>query len=287
MTSLRILVCEGNTPADRAPIAQHAGMEPSQHIARLLERCSPDVTTDIAFPADRSPTYAMPLDAYDGIVFTGSKLNIHKQEPATLQQIDLARAAFESGTPMFGVCWGLQLATVAAGGDVQSNRQPSISCEVPFAPQIALTSEGMDHPLHRSRPPEFDAFAFHSDEVVRLPANSVVTARNKSFVQGAVIKGTKSTFWGVQYHPELSGAVMAAYLRARSDGAALCRIFGSEAAIDQAAEELATLEVGAATPRATLTRFPSINTDTFELRPLEIMNWIEHQVIPAKQARRT
>ena len=79
---------------------------------------------------------------------------------------------------MFGSCWGLQLAAVAAGGDVASN---------PARPGGRLRPQ--DH-SKRLRPQSirctpaatvaFDAPAIHADEVVRLPPDSTVTAEQRA-----------------------------------------------------------------------------------------------------------
>ncbi|HSB71849.1 MAG TPA: gamma-glutamyl-gamma-aminobutyrate hydrolase family protein [Candidatus Methylomirabilis sp.] len=69
------------------------------------------------------------LEAVDGLLFTGGEdvapayyrepLDERCQDPdreRDLFEIHLARAALERGTPMFGICRGLQLLNVAAGG---------------------------------------------------------------------------------------------------------------------------------------------------------------------------
>lgn len=196
MEKLRILICDGNTAADRASFKKFVGYAPSKHFELMLKRCSSQIQTDIAYPADPDPLRVLPLGAYDGILFTGSNSHIYKQDPGVLRQIEFAKAAFESGTPMFGVCWGLQLATVAAGGEVLPSRAADCVCEAPFASGVQLTEHGCSHPMHQSRPAEFDVFSFHSDEVIRLPYGAIVTARNRNFIQAVEIRYGKSTFWG-------------------------------------------------------------------------------------------
>ena len=41
--------------------------------------------------------------------------------PCVSRQIDFARAAFAIGVPIWGSCWGLQLAVVGLGGSVRRN----------------------------------------------------------------------------------------------------------------------------------------------------------------------
>ncbi|MCC8973765.1 type 1 glutamine amidotransferase [Bradyrhizobium brasilense] len=197
---LRLLVLEGNTLAGRRRIAETAGAMPAESYAAVLRSLAPRVVVDIATPADASFALPQPLEAYHGIAITGSALNIYQREVEALRQIDLVREIFVRGVPMFGSCWGLQLATVAAGGEVGLN---PAGREVGFARRIMLTAEGRAHPMHAGRAAVFDAPAIHSDIVTRLPQSATVTAWNTMCeVQAAEIRFGRGLFWGVQYHPE-------------------------------------------------------------------------------------
>ena len=125
-----------------------AGATPGASYAAILRSIGPDVAVDICTPADARATTPQPLDAYDGVAITGSSLNIYKREIESLRQIDFIREIFSRGIPMFGSCWGLQLATVAAGGEVGLN---PLGREVAFARKITLTAAGRIHPMHAQR----------------------------------------------------------------------------------------------------------------------------------------
>src|ERR1700692_4959209 len=172
---LRLLVAEGNTPDGRRRWAESAGATPAESYAEVLRKIAPDAQVDIFTPTDEGATLVAPLDAYDGIAITGSSLNIYRREAASLRQIDFVREIFARAIPMFGSCWGLQLATVAAGGEVDLNPKGK---EVAFGRKIALTDAGRVHPMHADRALIFDAPSIHSDIVSRLPQGAIVTARN-------------------------------------------------------------------------------------------------------------
>ncbi len=177
----------------------------------MLNKIAPDATVEICFPSDPDPMMLAPLDSYDGVAITGSSLNIHRREPESLRQIEFVRAVFAAGLPIFGSCWGLQLATVAAGGEVAANPRGR---EVAFARKITLTETGRNHPMHRGRAIAFDAPAIHADEVATLAPNTTVTATNAmSQVQAAEIRAGDSIVWAVQYHPEYSLEEIAATVR--------------------------------------------------------------------------
>ena len=163
---LRLLVVEGNTSAGRRRIAESAGATPAESYAAVLRGIVPDAIVDICTPADGGGSTPQPLDSYAGVAITGSSLNIYERDIASLRQIDFVREVFARGIPMFGSCWGLQLASVAAGGEVGLN---PAGREVAFARKIALTSAGCDHRMHATREAVFDAPAIHSDIVTRLP----------------------------------------------------------------------------------------------------------------------
>src|SRR5258708_15249023 len=118
---LRLLVAEGNTSDGRRRIAEWAGATPAESYADVLRKIAAGAQVDIFAPADEGATLNAPLDAYHGIAITGSSLNIYRREAASLRQIDFVREVFARAIPMFGSCWGLQLAPRAPprGGGAQ------------------------------------------------------------------------------------------------------------------------------------------------------------------------
>jgi GMP synthase (glutamine-hydrolysing) len=236
---LRLLVVEGNTPTGRRRIAESAGATPAESYAAVLRAIALDAIVDICTPADGDGTTPQPLDSYDGVAITGSSLNIYERDIASLRQIDFVREVFARGIPMFGSCWGLQLATVAAGGEVGLN---PAGREVAFARKIALTPAGCDHPMHATREAVFDAPAIHSDIVTRLPQGAIVTARNAmSEIQAAEIRFGRGLFWGVQYHPEYGLHDIAAVIRRYGETLVTEGFFADVAELDRYASDLSTL----------------------------------------------
>src|SRR5918993_1502731 len=114
---LRILVVEGNTRPARERHAAVYGLTPAQSYAATLQEIEKGVLCDIAHPADEGANLpdAGGLQSYDGVVLTGSALNIYDLAPAVTRQIELMRAVYASGTPAFGSCWGVQVGAGAAG----------------------------------------------------------------------------------------------------------------------------------------------------------------------------
>jgi GMP synthase (glutamine-hydrolysing) len=283
---LRILISEGNEQTDRAIFSRFNGCAPSGMFDRIFKNIRSDVDTEIFLATDAGQRPSRPLEEYDGILFTGSNSNIYRMTDGTKRQIAFAQSAFGSGTPMFGVCWGLQLATVAAGGDVQPSQATDCRCEAPIAFGVSLTDQGKDHPMHHGRPQVFDTFGFHSDQVVRLPENAKVTARNRHFIQAIEITRSRSTFWGVQFHPELSGPDTAGFMRGSMkelvDGGLYTAADGIEK-VAQALDRFSPDRPLDATDRRLL---GGVDHASFEFRPLEIINWLDRLVIPTREERR-
>ena len=152
---------------------------------------------------------------FDGVILTGSPLHVGDDIPAVRRQIDFAAMVFASRVPVWGSCWGLQLATVALGGTVRRNPNGR---EIGIARAIAVTPSGRHHPLLAGRAPVFDAVCSHLDDVATLPPGGEVLAQNGiSAVQALAVRtASGGWFFGAQYHPELDLAVVAAIMRAHA-----------------------------------------------------------------------
>ncbi|MGO4704955.1 type 1 glutamine amidotransferase [Microvirga sp. 2MCAF38] len=283
--ALRFLVIEGNTLGARQAHKAAYGLMPSESYADVLQQVETDIVCDLAFPADEGTNLpdASGLESYDGIVLTGSHLNIYDATPNILRQIDLMRSVYASRTPSFGSCWGLQVAAVAAGGDVRKN---PLGREIGFARRLTPTEAGRTHPLLSGRPASYDAPAIHLDIVTTTPGEAIVLSTNAvSQVQAAEITMSGGTFWGVQYHPEFSLGELAVILARRTEmlvGEGFCR--NAEEAVSYIGD-LQTLH--AQPTRFDLSWRHGLDEEVLlpERRTREIRNFIEHRVKPEKSAR--
>jgi GMP synthase (glutamine-hydrolysing) len=148
------------------------------------------------------------LSDFQGIAWTGSPLSAFENIETVTNQLEFARAAFGSGIPCFGSCWGLQVMAAALGGRV--HRHPG-GPEIGIARQIVLTDAGRAHPMYDGKAAVFDALCVHQDEVCTLPAGARLLAGNDfSTVQAIEAADGERSFWGVQYHPEYDLALIAA-----------------------------------------------------------------------------
>ena len=142
------------------------------------------------------------LDDFNGIVWTGSVLNIYNSQPEITRQIELAKTLLEKKNKIFGSCWGLQVLITAAGGLIRKNPN---GLEAIVSKNILLNDQGINHKMYIDKPLQFDSFCWHYDEVETIPNETVVLASNNySDVQALTFTKGQSEVWAVQYHPEFS-----------------------------------------------------------------------------------
>ncbi|MCZ0737351.1 type 1 glutamine amidotransferase [Phreatobacter sp. AB_2022a] len=283
--TLRLLVVEGNTAADRARHAASRGAMPSEAYADVLRQLAPDAVVDLCFPAD--PGANLPdsagLEAYDGVALTGSSLNLYDMTPDIAAQIDLARAVFAAGTPVFGSCWGLQVLTSAAGGVVRRNPKGR---EMGIARRIAPNGAGRTHAMLADRPVAFDALAMHQDEVETMaPGTTLLASNGMSEVQAVEIRSGRGTAWAVQYHPEFSFGEVSAIAGAIGERLIAEGFFEDEAALGGWRADLDRLE--ADPDDRPMARRHGLDREILDKgrRRSEIGRWIDVMVRPQKSAR--
>jgi GMP synthase (glutamine-hydrolysing) len=216
-TPLRFLIAESEPPEARRARRDDVGRSSGESYIETLRSVSVGAVCDRVKPADSDSTCPGRdgLCGYDAVFLTGSPLHLYDDTPEVRRELDFMRAVFASGTPAFGSCAGLQVATVAAGGTVRRNTRGR---EAGFARRITLTPAGSCHPLLDGRPQAYDAPSVHGDEVDALPPGASLLASNRvTQVQAVEILSGEGVFWGVQYHPELSLGEVAAALRRQAD----------------------------------------------------------------------
>lgn len=213
---LNILIAEG-TPAvwqaERAGFCIPSNFSLFAAAVQLHRPGSRCIPLNIADGEDLP--FGTTLSDFDGVMFPGSPLHIYDPMPCVTRQIDFARAAFAAGVPVWGSCWGLQLAVVALGGSVRRNPRGR---ELPIARAITVTEAGRHHPILASRAAVFDALCSHLDEIETLPPSSRVLAANEVSAVQAIATQTPGagSFHGTQYHPEHTLAVSAALIEIRA-----------------------------------------------------------------------
>jgi GMP synthase (glutamine-hydrolysing) len=236
---MRLLVVEGNNRETWQHRQASGGVPYHQRFKAMLNILRPRAKVEVAFPADTDTLLPSKkeLACFDGVLWTGSSLGVNDLTPDVQRQLTFAADVFTTGVPFYGSCWGLQIATVAAGGVVAPCAK---GWEFGLSEPIELTAAGQVHPCFRGRKDSFQALAVHKDEVVKLPDQATVLARNShSKVQALTIRYKKSTFFGVQYHPEFTVADLAFITRYLLKNLVAAGVFSSATAGEALALKMA------------------------------------------------
>lgn len=153
---------------------------------------SPQVTAEFPDPA-----------GYDAIVYFGAAWSVYDSETIGTwigDEIAVARAAHSLGVPQLGICFGGQMLAAALGGSVARAPVPEIGW----------------HLVETASPGLIDAgpwFQWHVDRFT-LPGSVPVLARTAHAAQAFCIGRTL----GLQFHPEVTPAVLDRWLAAGGEG---------------------------------------------------------------------
>ena len=217
MKTLNILICEGNTP-EEGKIFQDAGIAThTESLKESLVYYNQNLKIDVVNPClelDLS-TIIPKLKKYDGLIWGGSSLNIYNDTPEIRRQILFMKECFKNVKKILAICWGMQVAVTAAGGEVKKGIKGS---HIGIANDIELTNEGLNNLLYKDKSNKFNTPAFNFDEVVTTPSGAIHLASNKiNKIQGLNFKSGVSEIWGLQYHPEITYSKMVDIIKFRKD----------------------------------------------------------------------
>lgn len=134
--------------------------------------------------------------------------------------------------------------------------------------------------------PSWDALAIHSDLVESLPPGATLLAGNAICpVQAVEICLDGGTFWGVQYHPELTLAEIAGAMRRQSEDLLEQGVARDEDEVEHQAALLDALDE--APGRRDLKWRVGVNEKITEpvRRQRELQNFLERLVLPIQASR--
>lgn len=118
-------------------------------------------------------------------------------------------AIFESGIPILGICYGMQLACEALGGTVGSATSREYG--------RALLDVVSTDPLFEGVPEHSEVWMSHGDQVTDV-SDDFVTLAKTSTCPLAAVRHTKLPVYGMQFHPEVThsmhgGTMLSNFLR--------------------------------------------------------------------------
>tara|TARA_B100001142_G_scaffold33584_1_gene29801 strand:- start:545 stop:1327 length:783 start_codon:yes stop_codon:yes gene_type:complete len=212
----KLLIVEGNLREENQSFAEVGIQTHTESLQDSLNHYSKDLQYDVVNPSsDESlETVKDKLLNYDGLIWGGSSLNIYNDTPEIRRQIEFMKECQKKVKNILAICWGMQVAVTAAGGEVKKAEGSHIG----IANEITINENGLNHPIYKNKEKRFNSPAFNFDEVKTLPQNAVCLASNKiNKVQSLHFKVNETNVWGLQYHPEITYEKMISLIEFRKD----------------------------------------------------------------------
>ena len=200
----KILVVEGNLKEENQSFSEAGIQTHTESLKHSLSYFTDQLNIDVVNPSsdENISENIDTLESYDGLIWGGSSLNIYNNTPEIKRQIEFMKECQKKIKKILAICWGMQVAVTAAGGEVKKGEKGS---HRGIARDIEINENGLNHLLYKNKNKKFNTPAFNFDEVVTLPENSVLLASNPiNNVQGLNFKIGNCDVWGLQYHPEIT-----------------------------------------------------------------------------------
>ena len=224
----KILLVEGNLREVNQEFTDNGIKTHTESLKESINYFTNNLEIDSVNPSSDSNIFekVKDLDKYDGLIWGGSSLNIYSNTIEIRKQIDFMRECQKRVKNILAICWGLQVAVTAAGGEVKQGKN---GAHRGIAHEIIINSEGLKHLLYKDKKQTFNTPAFNYDEVVTLPAGSTLLSSNKvNKVMGLNFKSELSDIWGIQYHPEITYEKMITLINFRKERLLQNKSFNSE-----------------------------------------------------------
>ena len=212
----KILIVEGNPKEENESFSRVGIQTHTESLWDSLNFFKEELNFDVVNPSSDQSIELIKsnLSNYDGLIWGGSSLNIYNKTPDIIRQIEFMKECQKKVQNILAICWGMQVAVTAAGGEVKKAKNSHIG----IANEITINDLGQNHPLYINKDRKFNSPAFNFDEVKTPPKNAICLASNKiNKVQSLYFEVNDSKIWGLQYHPEITYEKMISLIRFRKD----------------------------------------------------------------------
>ncbi len=212
----KLLIVEGNLKEENRSFSKVGIQTHTESLKDSLNYYTKELQFDVVNPSsdENLDTIKNKLPTYDGLIWGGSSLNIYNDTPEIRRQIEFMKECQKKVKYILAICWGMQVAVTAAGGEVKK----ADGSHIGIANEIIINKNGLNHPLYKNKENKFNSPAFNFDEVKTLPENAICLASNKiNKVQSLYFKVNETNVWGLQYHPEITYEKMISLIEFRKD----------------------------------------------------------------------
>ena len=217
MKNLNLLIVEGNLPKENNNFKDSGIQTHAESLKESLSYYTKDLNIEVFNPcSEKSFDRILPnLKKYDGLIWGGSSLNIYNDCIEIRRQISFMKECFKNINKILAICWGMQVAVTAAGGEV---KKANNGAHIGIANDIEIKENGLKPPVYKSKNKKFNSPAFNFDEVVKLPEGAIHLASNKiNKIQSIHFNKGISEVWGLQYHPEITYNKMITLIKFRKE----------------------------------------------------------------------
>ena len=211
-----ILIVEGNLKEENQSFSKVGIQTHTESLKDSLAYFTNELKIDVVNPSSDQNIQLISdkLENYDGLIWGGSSLNIYDDTPEIRKQIEFMKGCQKKVKKILAICWGMQVAVTAAGGQVKKANNSHIG----IANEIEINENGISHPLYVDKDRKFNSPAFNFDEVVKLPKNGICLSSNKiNKIQSLYFEINNTKVWGLQYHPEITYEKMISLIQFRKD----------------------------------------------------------------------
>ena len=216
MKNFNILIVEGNLKEENQNFLEVGIQTHTESLKDSLNGFDNHYNFDVINPSSdlNLDEVKNKLPKYDGLIWGGSSLNIYNNTPEIKRQIEFMRECQKQVKNILAICWGMQVAVTAAGGEVKKAEKSHIG----IANDIVINNEGLKYPIYKDKKNNFNSPAFNFDEVTKLPTNGICLASNRiNKVQSLYFEAGISKIYGLQYHPEITYEKMISLIEFRKD----------------------------------------------------------------------
>ena len=213
----KILIVEGNLREENQSFSAAGIQTHTESLKDSLAYFTDKLETQVVNPSsdENIDKNIDALESYDGLIWGGSSLNIYSDTKEIRRQIEFMKECQKQVKNILAICWGMQVAVTAAGGEVKRGEN---GAHRGIAHDIIINKDGLSHPIYKGKKEIFNTPAFNYDEVVTLPNDAILLSSNKvNNVMALNFETEFSKIWGIQYHPEITYEKMITLIRFRRE----------------------------------------------------------------------
>ena len=149
MNNLNILIVEGNPREENKNFSDAGIPTHTESLKESLNYFTKNLNFEVVNPSSDENLHSIKskLSSYDGLIWGGSSLNIYNDTPEIRNQIEFMKECQKNVKKILAICWGMQVAVTAAGGEVKKASESHIG----IANEITINEKGFHHPIYKDK----------------------------------------------------------------------------------------------------------------------------------------